>query len=176
MSEEKEVQGEVIETTENQQSSESVTPEASTEAPKQEQAQQEAPKQEQQQEQQQEAPKQSFEPAAPGQEERNWAMFCHLATMSGFIIPFFSIIGPLIVWLIKRDEMEYVNYHGKEALNFQITIALAMFVSAILTVILIGIVMIFVVGIFWFVMSIIGGVKASSGEYYEYPFTLRLIK
>ncbi|NHO86088.1 DUF4870 domain-containing protein [Pseudoteredinibacter isoporae] len=103
-------------------------------------------------------------------------MFCHLSTMAGFFIPFFSIIGPLIVWLIKRDEMEYVNYHGKEVLNFQITIALAMFVSIILTVILIGVVMIFVVGVFWFVMSIIGGVKASSGEYFEYPFTLRLIK
>lgn len=176
MSEEKEVKGEVIEEsvestdTNAQASSDSAADTSSNE-------QQNANAQEQTgQGQQQEAPKQSYEPATPSKEERDWAMFCHLSTMAGFFIPFFSIIGPLIVWLIKRDEMEYVNYHGKEVLNFQITIALAMFVSIILTVILIGVVMIFVVGVFWFVMSIIGGIKASSGEYFEYPFTLRLIK
>lgn len=170
MTEEKEVQGEVIETTEstaNSDSAENTKAEASSnEQTSQNQGQSE---------QQQEAPKQSYEPAAPSQEERNWAMFCHLATMSGFIIPFFSVIGPLIVWLIKRDESEYVNYHGKEVLNFQITIAIAMFVSIILMVIFIGVITAFIVGIFWFVMSIVGGVKASSGEYFEYPFTLRLI-
>ncbi|MBB6520521.1 DUF4870 domain-containing protein [Pseudoteredinibacter isoporae] len=173
MSEEKEVQGEVIE--ENVESTDNSSQESNASTANAEQ--QNANAQEQSsQSQQQEEPKQTYEPATPSKEERDWAMFCHLSTMAGFFIPFFSIIGPLIVWLIKRDEMEYVNYHGKEVLNFQITIALAMFVSIILTVILIGVVMIFVVGVFWFVMSIIGGVKASSGEYFEYPFTLRLIK
>lgn len=163
MSEEKEVQGEVIETSDAASSNQDDNATAQNASS------------EQQGGQQQQAPKQSYEPAAPSADERNWAMFCHLATMSGFVIPFFSIIGPLVIWLIKRDESEYVNYHGKEVLNFQITIAIAMFVSIILMVVVIGFVTAFIVGIFWFVMSIVGGVKASSGEYYEYPFTLRLI-
>ena len=77
---------------------------------------------------------------------------------------------------MKRDEMEYVNSHGKEALNFQITMAIAFLVSFILMAVFIGFVLIFIVGIFWFVMSIIGAIKASGGEYYEYPLSIRFIK
>lgn len=56
--------------------------------------------------------------------EKNYAMLCHLVAFSGFIIPFGSIIGPLVMWLIKKEESEFINYHGKESLNFQISIAI----------------------------------------------------
>lgn len=122
------------------------------------------------------ANQQSGSASMPNSNERNWAMFCHLSTLSTFLIPFFSVIGPLIIWLMKRDEMEYVNYHGKEALNFQITMAIAFLVSIVLMTVFIGFVLIPVVGIFWFVMSIIGAIKASGGERYEYPLSIRFIK
>lgn len=107
---------------------------------------------------------------------RTWGMFCHLSAFLGFIIPFFNIVGPLIVWLIKKDEMDYVDHHGKEALNFQITIFLAFIACLVLSFIVIGVFLIPIVGIFSFVMTIIAGIKANGGEHYKYPICLRLIK
>ncbi len=114
--------------------------------------------------------------ASPSAEERQWAMFAHLSTLVGLIIPFGSILGPLIIWQIKKAEMPFVDDQGKEAVNFQITILIAALVSALAMLILIGILMVFVVGIAWLVLSILAGIKANNGEAYRYPFTLRLIK
>jgi len=112
----------------------------------------------------------------PEKEERTWGMFCHLIVFTGFIIPFASIIGPLVIWMIKRDEMPFVDDQGKESLNFQITIMLAMIASGILMFVLIGFVLIFVVVIFQFIMIIIASIKANEGVYYRYPMCIRLIK
>lgn len=112
----------------------------------------------------------------PSAEERQWAMFAHLSTLVGLVIPFGSILGPLIIWQIKKAEMPFVDDQGKEAVNFQITILIAALVSALAMLILIGILMIFAVGLAWLVLSIMAGVKANNGEAYRYPFTLRLIK
>ena len=109
-------------------------------------------------------------------QERNWAMLAHLSALAGFIIPLGNIIGPLVIWLIKKDESEFVSDQGKEALNFQISVTIYMIVSAILIVIVIGIFLLIAIGIFMLVMIIIAAVKASSGEKYRYPFTIRLIK
>ena len=100
-----------------------------------------------------------------------------IAALAGFVVPFGNIIGPLVVWLIKKDAMPLVDQHGKEALNFQITVTLALIVSALLMLVVIGIVLIFVVGIGALVLTIVAAVKVSGGELdYRYPFTLRLIK
>jgi uncharacterized protein len=110
-------------------------------------------------------------------EDQNWAMFCHLAALSGFIIPLGNILGPLIVWLIKKDTMPLVDQHGKEALNFQITVLFALLISALLTIILIGFVLLFVVGIGALVLTIMAAIKVSNGQLdYRYPFAVRLIK
>jgi uncharacterized Tic20 family protein len=110
-------------------------------------------------------------------EEQNWAMACHLAALSGFIIPFGNLIGPLVVWLVKRAEMPMVDQHGKEALNFQITATLAALVSAVLCLILIGFVLLFVVYVGALVLTIMAAVKVSNGDFeYRYPFTMRLLK
>ncbi|TQV74874.1 DUF4870 domain-containing protein [Aliikangiella marina] len=111
----------------------------------------------------------------PSQEERNMAMFCHFAAFAGFIIPFGNVLGPLIIWLLKRDDSEYINYHGKEAVNFQITMLIAFMISLILIVIVIGIPLLFGLAIFQLVMVIIAGIKASEGIYYRYPFSLKLV-
>ncbi|MFN5561883.1 MAG: DUF4870 domain-containing protein, partial [Opitutaceae bacterium] len=107
---------------------------------------------------------------------RMWAMLCHLSALSGFIIPFGSLIGPLVVWQIKKNQYPIVDDQGKEALNFQITITLAAIVSAILIVVLVGIALLIAVGIASLVFTIIAAIKANNGETYRYPFCLRLIK
>jgi len=112
----------------------------------------------------------------PDKEERTWGMFCHLVVFLGLIIPFASIIGPLVIWLIKRDEMPFVDDQGKESLNFQITMMLATIVSALLMFVLIGFVLIFVVIIFQLVVIIIASIKANEGVYYRYPLSIRFIK
>jgi uncharacterized Tic20 family protein len=110
-------------------------------------------------------------------EELNWAMACHLAALSGFVIPFGNIIGPLIIWLIKKDTMPLVNQHGKESLNFQITVLIAVVISLILMFVLIGILLLVVVGIGALVLTIMAAVKVANGQTdYRYPWTLRLIK
>ncbi len=115
--------------------------------------------------------------AAPtSKEERNWAMGCHLASFAGFLIPVGNIIGPLVIWLIKKEEFPMVAEHGKEAVNFQITVALIGIVCAMLILIFIGLLLLPALAIYWIVFTIIAAMKANEGESYQYPFTLRLIK
>ena len=116
-------------------------------------------------------------PQATNKDEQNWAMACHLAALSGFVIPFGNVLGPLIVWLIKKNTMPLVDQHGKEAMNFQITVLVAFIISAVLTVIMIGFLLMIVVGIGALVLTIMAAVKVSNGQLdYKYPFAIRLIK
>jgi uncharacterized Tic20 family protein len=116
-------------------------------------------------------------PQSADKEAQNWAMACHLAALSGFIIPFGNVVGPLVVWLMKKDTMPLVDQHGKESLNFQITVAIAALICLPLMFILIGIPLLFVVAIGALVFTIIAGIKVANGELdYKYPFALRLIK
>ena len=91
-------------------------------------------------------------------------------------MPFGNILGPLIVWLVKKDEYAFVDDQGKEALNFQISITIYSLVSGILILALIGIVLLIAVIIFSVVMTVIAAIKANGGEYYRYPLTIRLVK
>lgn len=110
-------------------------------------------------------------------DEQNWAMICHLSALSGFLIPFGNILGPLLVWLIKRAEMPLVDIHGKEALNFQITVSIALVICAVLMFVLIGFVLIVIVGLGALVLTIMAAVKVSNGDFeYRYPFAIRLLK
>ena len=108
-------------------------------------------------------------------DERQWAMIAHLSALSGLIIPFGNVLGPLIVWLMKKDTMPFVEQQGKEALNFQITVALALLVSGILIFVVIGILLMPVIAVAALVLTIMAGIKANEGVAYRYPFTLRLI-
>jgi uncharacterized Tic20 family protein len=112
----------------------------------------------------------------PNKEERLWGMLCHLLSFSGYIIPFGSILGPLVVWMIKKDEMPFVNDQGKESLNFQITMLIAVIVSAILCLVLIGFLLLGVVIIFQIVVVIMASIKANEGVKYRYPYTIRFLK
>ncbi len=104
-------------------------------------------------------------------------MICHLSALAGFIgIPFGNILGPLIWWNIKKKESAEVDWHGKEALNFQITATLAALVCVPLMFIVIGIPLMFAIGIGALVLTIISGLKANEGIRKPYPFTIRFIK
>jgi len=124
-----------------------------------------------------EPPIPNFPPAAssPDKEARNWAMFAHLSSFAGHVIPFGHIGGPLLIWLLKKDEMPLVDDQGKEALNFQITMTIAFIVSAILIFVLIGFVLIFAVWLFDVIVTIIAAVKANEGVAYRYPLCIRFI-
>jgi uncharacterized Tic20 family protein len=112
----------------------------------------------------------------PTQDERTWGMLAHLTAFSGFLIPLGSVIAPLIVWLIKRDQSEFVADQGKEALNFNLSVLLAGVVCGILVWIFIGILLGVALFFYWLAMTIVAGIKANEGIRYRYPFTLRLIK
>lgn len=112
---------------------------------------------------------------APSAEQRQWAFFAHLSALAGLVIPFGNLIAPLIIWQIKKDEMPFVADQAKEALNFQITVTIAVIVCFVLFIVLIGMLLLPLVGIAALIMTIIGAVKANNGETYRYPFTLRLV-
>ncbi|MFF2890786.1 DUF4870 domain-containing protein [Paenibacillus sp. NPDC057967] len=109
-------------------------------------------------------------------DDQTFGMLCHLLAFSTFIIPFGSIIGPLVVWLIKKDQSPYVNEQGKESLNFQISIMIYCIVSSILIIIFIGILLLIAIGIAWFILVIIASIKANEGSIYRYPLTIHFIK
>ncbi|HCU90174.1 MAG TPA: DUF4870 domain-containing protein [Gammaproteobacteria bacterium] len=108
--------------------------------------------------------------------EGNWAMGCHLASFAGFLIPFGNILGPLVVWLVKKEKCHRVADQGKEVLNFQITVTFMALVASLLTIIFLGVLLLVALVIYWVVFTIIGTIRANGGEFYRYPFTLRLIK
>jgi hypothetical protein len=112
----------------------------------------------------------------PGKETRNWAMACHLAAFSGFIIPFGSLLGPLIVWAIKKDEDPFINDQGKEAINFQLTMLIGFVVSIILMFVFIGVLLIAALVVYSIVMVIIAAMKANEGIQYRYPYTIHFFK
>ena len=104
---------------------------------------------------------------------RNWATLSHLSAFVAFFgIP--SLVGPLVMWLIRRDD-PYAEFHAKEALNFNISFLLYGIASAILILALVGLLLLPIVLVTWFVLVIRGAVKASAGEYYRYPMTLRFV-
>lgn len=110
-------------------------------------------------------------------DERMWGMLCHLSAFAMFILPAAgNIIGPLIVYLIKKDEYSFVEDQGKESLNFQITVTILMLVSAVLVVVVIGIFLLAAIGIASLVFTIIAAVRANEGEFYRYPWSIRFLK
>ena len=112
----------------------------------------------------------------PSKEVRQWAMLCHFAAFFGLIFLFGNLLGPLIVWQLKKEVDPYIDAQGKEALNFQITVAIAAMICFLLMVVIIGFPLLMLVGVGALVLTIIAGVKVNDGVGYRYPFTWRLIK
>jgi uncharacterized Tic20 family protein len=122
--------------------------------------------------------------------ERNTAMLCHLLSFAGIFIPFGNIAGPLIAWLTQRENSLFIDAHGKESINFQLSVTIYSFVGvvllivgAILVIILVGILVLVVVGLlmlalfaFSVIVVIVAAVRAGNGEEYRYPLSIRFLR
>jgi uncharacterized Tic20 family protein len=107
---------------------------------------------------------------------RNTAVAAHLSTFAGLVVPFGSVIGPLAVWLTRRDRDPFIDQAGREALNFGITIALYGAVLLVAALMLVGIPFLIIGVVAWVVLASLAAVKASQGQPYRYPLTLRLVR
>ena len=109
-------------------------------------------------------------------DDRTWGMFCHLAALSGFLgIPFGWVLGPLVIWLIKKEDSPFIDQQGKNALNFQISMTIYFIVAGLLCLILIGFLLLPALAIFSLIMVIIATIKASDGETFEYPLSIKFL-
>jgi uncharacterized protein len=109
-------------------------------------------------------------------ESRMWASLAHISAFAGLVFPFGSVLGPLLIWLVKREEMPFVDDQGKEALNFNISMALYMVASVLLILVLVGIAMVVVLSFAWVVLVILAAVRSNEGIPYRYPLTIRFIQ
>lgn len=132
--------------------------------------------------------------ALPSADDRNTAMFAHLASFASMVFPFGNVIGPLIVWMVRKDRSPFIDRHGKESLNFQLTFTLVLIVLIAITAGYaissgindneVGVLMslagfLFVISVYSIaalVFIIIGAVRASNGEEYRYPLSIRFVR
>jgi len=108
---------------------------------------------------------------------RMWNVLCHATALAGFFVPWAGhILGPLIVWLAKRNDSPEIDQHGKESLNFQISMLIYNVIAGVLCLVLIGFVILAILHILNLVLVIIASIQASEGKLYRYPLAIRLIK
>jgi len=108
--------------------------------------------------------------------QAQWAALCHAsALVILFGLPFGNVLAPLIIWLVKRNEFPLLDTHGKEALNFQLSVTLYGLISVILVFVLVGFILLFVLFIFFLVNVVRAAIAAGNGESYTYPLTIRFI-
>jgi len=109
-------------------------------------------------------------------EERNWAMLAHLSGLLVFVMPYAHILGPLLIWLLKRETSPFIDDQGKEALNFNLSMTIYLTLAAVLSCAFVGIPLLIGLALFNLVIAIVAAVRAANGEHYRYPLTIRFIK
>src|SRR6516165_8586351 len=108
---------------------------------------------------------------------RSWCALCHASALLGVIFHFPGhLLGPLIVWLAKRDDSPEIDAHGKESLNFQISMLIYNVIAAIFCLVLIGFAFLAVLWVLNAVLVIVASIQASDGKFYRYPMTIRFIE
>ena len=108
-------------------------------------------------------------------DERTWAILVHASAFAGLFVPFGNILAPLLVWLIKREESEFVDANGKQALNFQMTWTVIVVLALFSLVIGVGLVLVPLVALAWVILVVLATVRASENEVYDYPLTVDLV-
>ncbi len=114
-------------------------------------------------------------PSGLPSEVRNWALAAHLSAFLGAWVAL-AFLGPLVVWLVKRDEHPFIEKHAKEALNFNLSVLLYAIVGVMLVFVVIGILLLAAIGIAWLVLTVVAAMRASNGAPYRYPLTIRLVR
>lgn len=129
---------------------------------------------------------------------RTWSMLCHLSALAGLLFGLGNVLGPLIVWQIKKNELPEIEIHGKESLNFQLTVFILSFAIGIILVAAAGAavgfahfirspfaifsggfglgIIVVIINILAYVLAVVAGIKANNGETYKYPFSIKFIK
>ena len=115
-------------------------------------------------------------PASGDQEARTWATLTHLSTLAGYVTAVGFIVGPLVMWLLRKDQWEFVDDQGKESLNFNISFFIYAVVSAILVFVLIGILLLIALAVLHLVLTIVAAVNANNGVRYRYPLIIRFVQ
>jgi uncharacterized protein len=110
-------------------------------------------------------------------DERMWGLFCHLSALVASGLTGMGFLGPLICWLVKKDSSKFVDDQGKESLNFQLNMLIYLVIAGLIAVATcgVGVVLLIPIGLYAFIMPIIAGIKANSGEMYRYPLTFRML-
>lgn len=117
------------------------------------------------------------DPAPNNKDENTLGIVSHLLGFAGLIVPVGgNIIGPLVLWLIKRAESPYLDAVGKEVVNFNISFTIYAAIAFLTVFAFIGFLLLPAVGVVWLVLTVIGAIKASEGKIYRYPLTIRMIK
>ena len=118
-----------------------------------------------------------METSTSSRDVRTWNVLCHATALAGFFVPWAGhILGPLIVWLAKRNDSPEIDENGKESLNFQISMLIYNVIAGVLCLILIGFVILAILHLLNLVLVIVASIQASEGKVYRYPMTIRLIK
>lgn len=115
-------------------------------------------------------------PAPANKDDNTLGLVCHLLSFVGFAIPFGNILGPLVLWLVKRGDSPYLDSVGKEVVNFNISWSIYMAVAAFSIIALVGFLLLPLVALAWLILVIIGAINSSNGKFHRYPLTIRLIK
>lgn len=107
---------------------------------------------------------------------RNWAMLLHLSVFAGWFIPMLGFLAPIVIWQVKRAEIPELEEHGKEVLNFMLSMLIYSVISGVLIFAFVGFFLLLALGAIGLIFPIIGGIKASNGELWRYPLIIRLVK
>lgn len=107
------------------------------------------------------------------EQTRNWAMALHLSCFAGYLVPMAGFIAPIVIWQVKKEQLPGIDAHGRNVTNWLISLIIYLSISVGLCFILVGIPLLIVLGILMVVFPIIGGIKASNGEAWRYPFAIR---
>jgi uncharacterized protein len=108
-------------------------------------------------------------------DERTWGMLAHLSALLGMIVPFGNVIAPFLIWRARRDQSAFVGEHAKEALNFNLSVLLGVAACYVLTWLLIGLLLLAVLLVAWFILTLRAAIRASEGHSYRYPFAFRFV-
>jgi hypothetical protein len=108
-------------------------------------------------------------------DERTWGILAHASAFVGLVVPFGNVLGPLLVWAIKKQESEFVAANGREALNFQITWTILLILAGLSILVFVGLILLPILALAWLILVIIAIIRASDDEVYDYPLTLDLV-
>ncbi len=116
------------------------------------------------------------EPATVDRQSRTWAMMLHLSMLAGiFAVPVAGLVVPILIWQLKKDEMPWLDPHGKNAVNWILSALLYAVICIPLVFVLIGIPLLMILGLLGVIFPVIAGIKANNGEVWKYPLSIRFI-